>query len=166
VKFRVLRGLLQSKYQLTKEGDSDSDKLYLNHLSLLRVILSILFISRSMSQYHKLKLNSITDPFIGNERTLKSAGIVRILKEMKFTKLILRKPRLFLSTKSGVNSSSAFISISFDLMAFMINPSKYITYVKLCYHLGYYPLLILFISNTIVLLPLLVFYTITNAIKF
>lgn len=166
VKFRILRGLLQSKYQLTKEGDSDSDKLYLNLLSLLRIILSILFIARSMSQFHKLKLNSITDPFTGNERTLKSTGILRILKELKFTKINIRKPKLFLSTKSGVNSSSAFISISFDLMAFMINPSKYITYVKLCYQLQYYSLLVLFITNTIVLLPLFLVYTFTQFTKF
>lgn len=64
-----------------------------------------------MSGHHNIKFNSITDPFSGTSPTLPEDVIDRAIDSARLTELYLERPSIFLSSKGGVNSSSAFLSI-------------------------------------------------------
>jgi len=106
-------------------------KTYL--LRINRTILTVLGLMRGMSGHHYLKFSSIDSPHSGKVLTFDKNLILHVCKEMGLRSFKrMRKPKFFISSKSGVNSSSAFTSISLDCIAFMIRPHLYITYVKMC----------------------------------
>jgi len=82
-----------------------------------KALLSLISIFRSMSGHHKIKFDTVTNPHNGEMLTLNQSLIQDALKSLRLKKLVVKKPEWFLSSKSGVNSSSAFLSIALDTMA-------------------------------------------------
>lgn len=134
-------------------------------IRIVRTLLTILGLMRSMSGHHYLKFSSINAPHTGKVLTFDKHLILHVCKYMGLRSFKrMAKPKFFLSSKSGVNSSSAFTSISLDNIAFMIRPSLYIVYVKMCWTLGYYQLLCAFLLNSFLLLPLLLYFSLVCSI--
>jgi hypothetical protein len=59
--------------------------------------------------------------------------------------LKLHSPEFFISKKAGVNAQVAYLSIAFDMLAFLRSPIKTFDYIMLCIHCRFFFLLLVFL---------------------
>lgn len=131
--------------------------------TLVKALLSCMNFYRAVSGHHTVKLDSITKPHGGSVRTFDRDILIRALKRLNVNKVFkLRSPRYFLPSKSGVNANLVFVSVGFDFIALMLNPTVYIGHVQWCLHYKYYFHLFLIFLLSILLYPLALIIFIIN----
>jgi hypothetical protein len=85
-----------------------------------------------MSGHHKIKFDSVTAPFVGESQTVDQKFIRDAIRSLGLKRLNVRAPEWFLSGKSGVNSSSAFLSLALDTVAWSRNPQLCKEFLRMC----------------------------------
>jgi len=126
-----------------------------------RALISVLGFFRALSPpIHKPKFSTLTDPFKGLEDTFSKPVIYAGLRSMGalsyFKNRKLESPIFFWSSKSGVNARFSYLSIGFDLIALMRNPSIWFGHLKFAFHFSFYLYIMIFITMSLFLLPFLI----------
>nr|UPW42085.1 MAG: putative RNA dependent RNA polymerase [Guangdong mito-like virus 9] len=122
-----------------------------------RAFISLLAFFRACSPEHEIKFNTVTAPFNGISESIKPEIILKGIESLGVPKLKLRRPRLFWSTKTGVNAKFAFLSSGLDLLALMRNPRIWLNIIIFAYNCSFYRYIFIYLTYSILLLPLLPF---------
>jgi hypothetical protein len=141
---------------------NNRDLLVSNHPSvleqrgflILRAVISVVAMFRSMSPKHVIKFDSVTSPFTG-KGTIVDNDIKGALRSLGLSKLKTHQPKFFWSNKAGVNAQFAFMSIGLDMLGLLASPRVFLSHIVYSIRMGYIPYLIVFVSIGFFCLPFL-----------
>lgn len=122
---------------------------------LFKLMVSVLSFFRATSpKYARPKFETITDSFSGVKETLPQKEIRQALLDLGIQKLVVKKPSVFwFSTKSGPNFPIATLGMGLDLIAWIMQPTKWGQYFLMCFTHRYWSVLIWFVCMSIVSIP-------------
>jgi len=143
-----------------KKGIS-SGSLTRTDLVFVKLLLSVLSFFRATSpDFSETKTQTITGNFTGECLFLPRDEVTGALRSMNSKNLKFKsKPSLYFNSyKSGPNSTIAVLGIGLDLVAWIMRPKQYFTYCRFAYNRGYYFLLFVYVSYSVIILPLIPFF--------